>query len=252
MELSWSTFLLELINFLVLVWILKRFLYRPVLDTIAKRRASVEKTLSDAEATRKQAEDMQAQYKNRLADWEKEKEDAHNKLRAEITAERKRLTAALGQELDKQREKAKAQAEHEHHAQLRRCEETALEQASQFAARLLSELTGPELEQRLVQLTLKQLDELSKDQREDLTNAWASAKGTVEVASAYPLADSDSQAIKDALSKVLNQDVKEISLQAQQDQQLVAGLRISIGPWVLRANLQDELAAFAQAAYGND
>jgi len=48
LELSWSTFLLEIINFLVLVWILKHFLYKPVLDVIARRRSGIEKTLADA------------------------------------------------------------------------------------------------------------------------------------------------------------------------------------------------------------
>ena len=41
MELSGSTFVLEIINFLILVWILKRFLYKPVLGVIAKRRKSM-------------------------------------------------------------------------------------------------------------------------------------------------------------------------------------------------------------------
>ena len=52
MELNWSTFILEIINFLVLIWILKRFLYKPVLDVIARRRAGIEKTLSDAREMR--------------------------------------------------------------------------------------------------------------------------------------------------------------------------------------------------------
>ena len=50
MEMDWSTFILEIINFLILVWILKRFLYRPILEVIARRREGVEKTLSEARA----------------------------------------------------------------------------------------------------------------------------------------------------------------------------------------------------------
>ena len=50
MELSWSTFILEAINFLVLVWILKRFLYKPVLDVIERRKAGIEKIQADAKA----------------------------------------------------------------------------------------------------------------------------------------------------------------------------------------------------------
>ena len=37
MQLNWSTFVLEIINFLILVWVLKRFLYKPVLAAIAQR-----------------------------------------------------------------------------------------------------------------------------------------------------------------------------------------------------------------------
>ena len=56
MELTWTTFLLEVINFLVLVWLLKRLFYAPVMRAIAARRAAVEKTLADAEATKREAE----------------------------------------------------------------------------------------------------------------------------------------------------------------------------------------------------
>ena len=48
MELNWSTFVLEILNFLVLVWILKRFLYKPVLAVIARRREGIEKSLAEA------------------------------------------------------------------------------------------------------------------------------------------------------------------------------------------------------------
>ena len=53
MELDWTTFALEIINFLVLVWMLKRFLYRPVLATLAERRAGIERTLAEARADAK-------------------------------------------------------------------------------------------------------------------------------------------------------------------------------------------------------
>ena len=56
MELSWSTFALEIVNFLVLVWILKHFLYKPVMDVIARRRADIESTLADAKTAQDEAD----------------------------------------------------------------------------------------------------------------------------------------------------------------------------------------------------
>ena len=54
MQFDWTTFALEIVNFLVLVWILRRFLYRPVTDVIARRAAEVEHRLTGAhEASRR-------------------------------------------------------------------------------------------------------------------------------------------------------------------------------------------------------
>ena len=44
MELDWTTFILELINFLVLIWLLNRFLYKPVMKVIAQRKTTIQKT----------------------------------------------------------------------------------------------------------------------------------------------------------------------------------------------------------------
>jgi F-type H+-transporting ATPase subunit b len=51
-ELDWMTFVLEVINFLVLIWILNRLLYRPLMNVIAQRKAAIQKTLADAEEVR--------------------------------------------------------------------------------------------------------------------------------------------------------------------------------------------------------
>ena len=72
MELNWSTFALEIINFLVLVWILKRFFYQPVLEVIARRRAGIEKTRTEALQLQDEAQALRSQYENRLTEWDKE------------------------------------------------------------------------------------------------------------------------------------------------------------------------------------
>ena len=84
MELNWTTFALEIINFLALLWILKRFLYRPVMQTLAERRAGIERTLSEARASEAQAAAMQQQFAGRLADWEQEKAAARQGFAAEL------------------------------------------------------------------------------------------------------------------------------------------------------------------------
>ena len=88
MEFDWTTFALEIINFLVLVWILQRFLYKPVTSAIAERKAGIEKTLADAQAVQAEAESLKRQYENRMANWEHEKAQARVQLLQEMDAER--------------------------------------------------------------------------------------------------------------------------------------------------------------------
>lgn len=107
MDLNWTTFFLEIINFLVLVWILKRFLYKPVLEAISQRKVVIDRTLADAKAKEARAQALGEQYQNRLSDWENEKEKLRAVVVDEIRTQRAQMTAALENSLKEGREKAR-------------------------------------------------------------------------------------------------------------------------------------------------
>jgi len=125
-ELSWSTFVLEIINFLVLVWILKRFFYKPVLEIIARRQAGIEKTRRDAETLHAEAEKLREQFQGRLADWSKERQQAREALAREIEMERSRKLADMQSGLEQEKEKARVAETHRQADALHKVEETAL------------------------------------------------------------------------------------------------------------------------------
>jgi len=106
MGLDWSTFLLELVNFLILLWILKRFLYAPIKAAIEARRERVESALAEANARRAEAERMRQDYEARLDAWQQERARARVALDQELAAERARRIEALQTELRAQRDKA--------------------------------------------------------------------------------------------------------------------------------------------------
>jgi F-type H+-transporting ATPase subunit b len=245
LELSWSTFLLEIINFLVLVWILKRFLYKPVLDVIARRRAGIEKTLADAKALQAEAQSLREQYEQRLTRWEEERKQARAQLQGELEGERARRMQELEELLAREREKAKVVEQRELTETLRRNEATALTQGARFASRLLGYASGPELETRLLELLLEQLDALPDQQREALRAGIHAPVGDVVVTSAFPLTEADRMRLAKALATALG---IESSPRYEEDPELLSGLCIYIGSWTLGANLRDELKGFAELA----
>ena len=70
MEFNLSTFILEIINFLILIWILQRLFYKPLLEVIAKRKQFIDQSLADAKTMQQQAEEQCSLYENRQKLWE--------------------------------------------------------------------------------------------------------------------------------------------------------------------------------------
>jgi F-type H+-transporting ATPase subunit b len=245
-ELSWSTFVLEIINFLVLVWILKRFLYKPVLEVIARRKAGIEQTLAEAADLRTGATALQAQYGARLAEWAEEREKAREDLNLELEAQRARKLTEIQTALEQEREKTRVAEARRQEDIVHKLEETALDQGAQFAQRLLQQAAGPDLEARLVEMVIAELSALSEERAAELRNSYGTTPEAVVVASAFPLPDEQRQRLEQALVHATGL-VEPLLLEQQAE--LLAGVRITRGPWVIGANLLDELEGFSGLAH---
>jgi F-type H+-transporting ATPase subunit b len=245
MGLDWSTFLLELINFLILIWILKHFLYAPVKAAIEARRERVESVLTEANARRTEAERMRQDCEACQQAWEQDRAQARAVLDQELAAERKRRLDEQQAELDGRRDRATILEERRVREAERRHQEAALALAVAFGSRLLARIANPALEARLVDMVIEDLPNLSEAHRKALTAAAERAPATVRVQSAYPLIDHQRAALEAALTTAAGRDLR---FKVDQNPALLAGLRIDAGPLVMRANLRDELGFFARSA----
>jgi len=246
LELNWSTFLLEIINFLVLVWILKHFLYKPILDVIARRRAGIEDRLAKAQQLHDEANTLKTEYENRLVDWEHERQQARATLAQELNEERVQKIKSLQISLEQEREKSQVAESRLRTKTARATEYNALQQSAQFATRLLTRAAGPELEERLFDLLVDNLSNLSADQVAALNTQWSEKTKTITVASAYPLTDIQQKTLEKALTKMSGLAVPVLY---EQHSDLLAGLNITIGAWILHTNIRDELKGFTEFAY---
>jgi F-type H+-transporting ATPase subunit b len=238
MEFDLTTFILEVINFLVLVWLLKRFFYRPVLAVIEARQAATAKTMADAEATRREAETLKGVCGTRLAGIEQERLAARSALDAEIAAERARRLAAVEAEVDADRQRRQMLEARERAEREAALEREAVNIAARFASRFLDRLAGPELSAKLADLALSDLDALAPEKLDALRDPAASIK----VVSAYPLDAARRAAFTEALSRLAG---RAVTPEFSDDAMLKAGVCIMAGAWVLMANLRDELGFFS-------
>jgi len=246
MNFDTTTFLFEIANFLILLWILQRLFYRPLLDMIAQRKQYIDQTLSDAQTLKQQADEQCLLYQNRLTEWEQEKQVAREALQQQLNVERAKQLEQLKDEFELEQQKYRVHLARKQQKFMRQAEQQALTNAAKFAAILLQQASGPELEARLFDYLLSALSGLPEECRSCLQYADRQTHMTIKVSSAYMLNDEQRQRLEQCLAL---QFQIPLSFEYQCDRSLIAGLKLDIGAWALNANLQHELVGLADLAY---
>ncbi|MEQ1529978.1 MAG: F0F1 ATP synthase subunit delta [Methylococcales bacterium] len=243
MEFNVSTFALEIINFLVLVWILQRLFYKPLLTAIAKRKQAIDQTLADAQLMQQQADQQRNLYENRQKLWEQEKQSAMAALQQQLEEERSKQMQKLLSELDLERQKASVTLLRQQQDLQQQAEKQALQNGAQFTALLLKQAAGPELEARLFNLLLERITSLPETCKQCLHTPTGKKAIPVKISSAYGLNSEQQQVLEQQFAGLVT---NPLNFQYFQNADLIAGLRIDIGAWVLNANLQHELIGFTE------
>lgn len=245
MKFSWLTFILEIINFLVLLWILKHFFYTPVRKIIIARQQSIQKNLDEAHAAQQRAEELQNKYKNRISDWEKEKEDKEIKLRQALQAEKTQQLDDLKSSLDAEKEKFAAQNKHQQEILMEQKEKDALSKSLRFITQLLKQFADENLESKIINFFVQEIKHLHPNRIDEIKKAISVDEIEVAIKSAFPLSDEQKNQICQALQETFAITKSKCSFSQQND--LISGVQIQIASMTLNANLKEELQLFAEA-----
>ena len=238
MHLDWWTVALQTINFAVLVFLLRYFLYKPVLHLIDARKAEVQRQYDDAKAAEEKA-------KAHLAAVEAE--------RAGIDAERETLLKSAAVAAEKAAEARRELAERdaqvliegtrktlatEREQALDEARRAALDLGSEFARRLLAEVPAQFRAEAWMEGVEQSLNGLSKPELEALSSQLKDG-GILIVATASPLSPATADALRNRLSRLLG---KGVAIDFQVNPELIGGAELHFPAAVLRCSWQSALA----------
>lgn len=224
MRIDWWTLALQTVNFLVLVWLLQHFLYKPVSEVIARRRAATDAVLAEAEAAKVAAERLRQELARERAGIAAEREAALADAHTAAEADRAALLQRAGAEVDLTLDAARAEA-----ARLRAEAERAVEQeAGALAVAIVRRLQA---EQRPT------LDALC-----DALRAAPPPDGALVCAVAAPLSAEEETRWRTCLAGALGRT--DISFAV--DPGLIEGAELRFPHAVLRRNRADDLARVAE------
>ncbi len=240
MELDPLTIVLEIINFLVLIWLLKRFLFKPVKAAIARRQQDLEQAQLDARQQEQKAAALKQELQGKIDAWEQEKAEQQQDLQNQLSQQREQALEKVRAAAEAEKQRLHSVLEQDRAALAESTRRQAQQGALQLTGQLLQRLAGADLDQALLTMLLEDVHKLPAAERERLANALRH-QNELQVTSARPLTDIQQQQLQQTLTAALGHPVK---LQPTVDDQLISGLRLSIGPLILHANLADELEFF--------
>ena len=235
MKLDWWTLGLQTINVVVLIWLLSRFLFKPVARIVAERQQAAGRLLDEAAAAKAAAEQERTALAAQHAQLADRQADLLQAAQDEAAAARAQLLAQARAEAERLREQEAAASAEQQRAQQARIEAQAAELALDIAGRLLERLPGEARVAGFVDGLLAGIAELPDNARQSL----AADAATLRLRAPRPLAEAELAACREALATALGQPVE---LQPLVEPGLIAGLELEGSAVVVRNSFRADLA----------
>ena len=207
MLIDWFTVGAQVLNFIILVWLLKRYLYKPILNAVDAREKRIAAELSDADAKRAEAKKEREEFQHKNEAFDQQRAALLSKATQEAAAERQRLLDEARRVADdlsaKRAETLQTEADNLDQAILQRTQDEVFA----IARKALTDLAGASLEERICDVFLDRLRNMDADSKAGLGKALTTASEPAVVRSAFDLPPAQRGAIRKALNEMFSADI---------------------------------------------
>jgi F-type H+-transporting ATPase subunit b len=240
MKINWFTVIAQVINFLILVWLLKRFLYKPILKAIDEREKKIAGQIKDADDKKAVAVKEQADFKKRNDDFDAQKKALMDKAVADANAQRDKLLEDAKNAANTLRDKLEKAEKEKLVADALESESKTQKQVFAITKKALKEMASSSLDEQSVNTFIKRLHALNDDEKQQFITAFKSNANTILVRSAFDLPAPQQTAITDAVNETLG---TKTTLQFKTSPELIGGIELTTNGYKLAWSLEEYLKA---------
>jgi F-type H+-transporting ATPase subunit b len=234
MEIDWITASAQIVNFLILVWLLKRFLYQPVIRAMDRREQRIADQLNEARAREQTAEENVHRYQEKTEELERKRDQILAKAKEEAEQQKKQMLEEARAQVAETRANWQRHADREKEEFLGNLRRQAAEAIQTIARKALGDLADAELEECVVQRFIDRLKSLDTDARQ----ALADTSELVRIASAFKL----DSTVRGRLTRAIHEHLIDgIEVEYTRSPELLCGIELTTGGRRLSWNLADYL-----------
>ncbi len=243
MLIDWFTVGAQALNFLILVWLMKRFLYKPVLDAIDAREKRIADQIADATAKEARAEADRVNYQGKSDAFDKQRAALLAKATNDAKDETKRLLDEARQAADKLSAERTAALAAETQQVHQAVADKAREEVFALSKKALADLASQDLEARIIEVFVARLSALSGAAKALLGDALKAAPEGAVVRSAFVLQPTQQASVQTTFNEVFK---TAAPLRFEVKPETVCGVELSVGGQKLDWNISHYLDALEE------
>ena len=214
----------QIINFLILVALLKRFLYKPITEAMEARSQRIERQLTAAASKEKDAEAEKELYQQKQQELAAKKQEWLDLAQQEVNSEKERLTQAAIAEVNLLRSQWYQDFNRDRQKFAREIRDRLVHQVTLATRKVLADLANADLEARIVEMSIERLYNLDDSQLQAIRNApFSSSRHIITIRSSFSIPDEK----RDRLIAAIHQQIAtnaEIQFEIAED--LICGMEL--------------------------
>ncbi len=230
MKIDWFTLIAQIINFLILLFILKKVLFERVVEAMRKRENRIAEQIQRAKQKEKEAETLEDALQKKAEDWEREKKNRENELKDEITEKRKRWADEAREEVAAKRQAWMSQLKKDRREFKTIFQETAVDRIFHVCGKVLRDLADQDLETAITGQFCVQIHHMDDSAAARLYQAVNGDDTELLLESRFGLDAQQRGNVEAALSERLD---RPVTIRSVSNDQLSAGIMLKAGDWVL-------------------
>jgi F-type H+-transporting ATPase subunit b len=224
MLIDWFTVGAQVLNFLILVFLMKRFLYKPVLRAINDREKRIAEELANADAKKAEAQKEGDEFKKKNEEFDRQRAGLLSKATDDAKAEGQRLLDEARKTADalslKRREALKTEEQNLRQAIVRRTQDEVFA----IARKAMTDLAASGLEERMVEVFTRRLRSMESQAKAKFAEAIRTASGPLLLRSAFDLPAEQRAVLQNALNETFS---SEINIRFETEPELVGGIELT-------------------------
>ena len=240
MLIDWFTVGAQALNFLILVWLMRRFLYKPILHAIDEREKRIAAELSNADSKKAEAEKEHDEFEHKNAEFDQQRAALLSKATDEAQAERQRLLDEARKAADALSAKRQETLRNDAHNLNQAISRRAQKEVFAITRKALTDLATTSLEERLGEVFTRRLREMDGKAKEGLGAALKTASDPAVVRSTFDVPAEQRAAIQNALNETFS---AEIRVRFETAPDLISGIELTTNGQKVAWSIADYLAS---------